>query len=58
MQLAFIILGAIAGLSAFATSLVLGSGVVSATVLLSFTATAVTLGTMLFTAYSRPDLRL
>lgn len=58
MQLAFIIIGAIAGISAFAASIVLGTGVLPATILLSFTATAVTLTTMLFAAYSRPDLHL
>lgn len=56
MQLAFIIIGAIAGFSAFAASIVLGTGVLTATALLSFTATAVTLALMLVMAHSRPDL--
>lgn len=54
MQLAFIIFGAMAGLTAFAASIALGTGLLPATILLSFTATIVTLGAMVHAAYLRP----
>ncbi|MEO1238470.1 MAG: hypothetical protein AAFW64_02200 [Pseudomonadota bacterium] len=58
MQLAFIILGAMAGLTAFAVSIALGTGILPAALLLSCTATAATLIAMLHTAYNRTGFRL